>query len=151
MIYRRLQRIRTNPSKRLYHDDNASVSVELAIVLPVLLLCVFGLIDLGRLFFLYSNLNFAAAEGARVAAVTTRAARTTSGQIVTAVRASISDKQAAGATVVTQYIGTAPSLTVRVQVVNYPFTAVTPGLGWLVPGTKMLTATADVRYEMGEN
>lgn len=43
--------------------------VEFALVLPVFLLIVFGLIDMGRYVYLTSSLSQAAREGARVAAV----------------------------------------------------------------------------------
>ena len=42
--------------------------IEFALVSPVLLLLVFGVIDLGRAIFYYDTLNHAAREGARVAA-----------------------------------------------------------------------------------
>lgn len=42
--------------------------IEFALVSPVLLLLVFGVIDLGRAVFYYDMLNHAAREGARVAA-----------------------------------------------------------------------------------
>ena len=42
--------------------------IEFALVSPVLLLLIFGVIDLGRAIFYYDTLNHAAREGARVAA-----------------------------------------------------------------------------------
>ena len=42
--------------------------VELAMVLPVFMLAVFGLFDVGRLVYVNSTLSQAAREGARVAA-----------------------------------------------------------------------------------
>lgn len=42
--------------------------IEFALVSPVLLLLIFGIVDLGRAIFYYDTLNHAAREGARVAA-----------------------------------------------------------------------------------
>ncbi len=49
--------------------DKGSVAVEFVLVLPVLLLVVFGIIDLGRLLNTKMTLSQAAHEGARAAAV----------------------------------------------------------------------------------
>ena len=43
--------------------------VEFALVIPIFLLVVFGILDLGRAVYAYSTLNNAAREGARVALV----------------------------------------------------------------------------------
>ena len=50
-------------------QDRGAAAVELAIVLPVLLLVLFGLIDFGRAFNANMALTQAAREGARVAAL----------------------------------------------------------------------------------
>ena len=42
--------------------------IEFALISPVLLLLLFGIVDLGRAIFYYDTLNHAAREGARVAA-----------------------------------------------------------------------------------
>ena len=49
--------------------DRGSAAVEFALILPVLLLLVFGIIDFGRLLNAKITLNQAAHEGARAAAV----------------------------------------------------------------------------------
>jgi len=58
--------------------------IEFALVSPVLLLLIFGIVDLGRAIFYYDTLNHAAREGARVAA---RASNTlpTDADVLTAV------------------------------------------------------------------
>src|SRR5687768_7515945 len=43
--------------------------VEFALIIPIFLLMIFGILDLGRAVYAYSTLNNAAREGARVAAV----------------------------------------------------------------------------------
>jgi Flp pilus assembly protein TadG len=53
---------------RRSHDPQRSQAlIEFALVSPVLLLLLFGVIDLGRAIFYFDTLNHAAREGARVA------------------------------------------------------------------------------------
>ncbi len=49
--------------------DEGSSAVEFALVLPVLVLLVFGIIEFGRAFNAYVTVTHAAREGARMAAV----------------------------------------------------------------------------------
>lgn len=49
--------------------DGGAAAVETALVLPILLLIVFGLIDFGRMFNAQITLNEAAREGARAVAL----------------------------------------------------------------------------------
>jgi Flp pilus assembly protein TadG len=55
---------RTNPSKK-----RGQALVEFALVIPLLLLLVFGIIDAGRLIYTYNTVANAARNGARVAIV----------------------------------------------------------------------------------
>lgn len=48
------------------HDERGSELIELAIVLPILLLCFAGIIDFGFMFQRYEALTNAAREGARL-------------------------------------------------------------------------------------
>lgn len=56
---------------RLRHlrDDRGAAAVEFALVLPVLLLLVFGLMEFSRLYNVQISLSNAAREGARVMAI----------------------------------------------------------------------------------
>ena len=47
--------------------QRAQAMIEFALVSPVLLLLLFGIVDIGRAIFYYDTLNHAAREGARVA------------------------------------------------------------------------------------
>jgi len=49
-------------------EQRSQALIEFALVSPVLLLLLFGTIDIGRAIFYYDTLNHAAREGARVAA-----------------------------------------------------------------------------------
>jgi TadE-like protein len=54
---------------RIYlREQRSQALIEFALVSPVLLLLLFGTIDLGRAIFYYDTLNHAAREGARLAA-----------------------------------------------------------------------------------
>ena len=55
--------------KKLRRSENGQAMVEMALVLPILLLLVGGIIDFGWLFYNKLALNNAAREGARYAAI----------------------------------------------------------------------------------
>jgi hypothetical protein len=50
--------------------ERSQTMTEFALVIPVLLLMIFGILDLGRLFYAYATISNAANEGARTAAHT---------------------------------------------------------------------------------
>jgi hypothetical protein len=52
---------------RNLHRQRSQALIEFALVSPVLLLLLFGIIDIGRAIFYYDTLNHAAREGARTA------------------------------------------------------------------------------------
>ena len=54
---------------RLYRKDDGAELIEMAIVLPLLLLLIMGMVDFGFLFQRYIVLTNAAVEGARVASL----------------------------------------------------------------------------------
>ena len=60
---------RMTSGKRTVRDDRGAAAVEFALLLPVLLVLVCGLIDFGRLFFTQITLTDAAREGVRVLAL----------------------------------------------------------------------------------
>ena len=58
--------------RRRGHEERGAAAVEFALVLPILLLIVFGLIQYGWLFYQVQETSYAVREGARVAAVGTQ-------------------------------------------------------------------------------
>lgn len=69
----------------MFRDTQKSQAlIEFALVSPVLILLVFGIIDIGRAVFYYDTLNHAAREGAR-AAVTAPTALPTNNTVLAAV------------------------------------------------------------------
>jgi Flp pilus assembly protein TadG len=51
------------------HKRRAAAVVEMAVVLPILLTILFGIIEFGWMFMVYNNMTNAAREGCRVAAL----------------------------------------------------------------------------------
>lgn len=61
--------IRRFVASRADTRDRGSAAVEFALILPILLLVLFGIVDFGRLYFTQITLTDAAREGARVLAL----------------------------------------------------------------------------------
>jgi Flp pilus assembly protein TadG len=55
--------------RRFQRDENGALVVEFGLVVPILLLLVFGIVDFGRAYFTMNNLAAAVREGARYGAV----------------------------------------------------------------------------------
>lgn len=58
-----------NVFRRLLHDHTGSPSIEFAILFPLFLLMIFGVMEFGRVLFTYGLLTFAAEEATRYATV----------------------------------------------------------------------------------
>lgn len=123
--------------------------VEFALVIPIFLLLLFGLIDIGRLVYINNALAEAAREGARWGSVQTRSQ-------TLAARATIASHTSASLTAVpnptvtvTCQDGAGTSLTtcsgtdILVVQVSSPVSMFTPVIAQLV-GTRTYTATAKV-------
>jgi hypothetical protein len=127
--------------------------VEFAIIVPVLLLLLFGIIDFARAFFQRNNLVAAAREGARYAAV---------------LEAPCGNEALIRARVISYFSGVgsaAPANTeasipitmdcttptsptnIMVEIRNYPFNPITPLFGMLGQGAIQLRAQATYRWE----
>ncbi|MHB0977403.1 MAG: TadE/TadG family type IV pilus assembly protein [Candidatus Aquicultorales bacterium] len=57
------------PTRRRLHDAKGASSVEFAILMPVLILILFGIVEFGLAYRDYLSITHAAREGARLAAV----------------------------------------------------------------------------------
>ena len=112
-------------------SDRGAVAVEFALVLPLLLLILFGIIDFGRMLNAQITVNEAAREGARAMALYDATAGTD--------RAELATKQLPGAT--SKVISSCPTNPGpndnAVMEVSYDFTFVTPlgAIGSLLGGT----------------
>ncbi len=110
-------------------DDRGAAIVEFAIIFPVLIILLFGMIDFGRAFFLRNNLVAAAREGARVAAVALAPPCTNTGPIIARTQLYMTNIGGASPTVTVTNTGACASNAVTnmtVSIVNYQFTPITP-------------------------
>jgi Flp pilus assembly protein TadG len=131
-----MNRLMSRVSRRcdaLHTDHRGAAVVEFAIIFPVLIVLLFGVIDFGRAFFLRNNLVAAAREGARSGAVMSDPCASDATDLMRArVREYVSSFGGAtptdGQIQVTTPGGCAANTAtnVRVQVVDYAFTPLTP-------------------------
>ncbi len=117
--------------------SRGSTAIEYAIILPAVLLFIFGLIDIGRLLWNYSALNRATEAAARCAAINTTTCGTTA-QIQ-----SFAASQAWGLDIAASAF-TVATVTCGKQVSGaYTFVFVIPGVGTALPlGSVALSAVA---------
>jgi hypothetical protein len=127
--------------------------VEFAIIVPVLLLLLFGIVDFARAFFQRNNLVAAAREGARFAAVMEAPCGNEA-----AIRARVisyfsgvgspAPANTAASIPITMDCTTPTSPTnIMVEIVNYPFNPITPLFGMFGRGVIQLNAQATYRWE----
>lgn len=121
--------------------DDGAAAVEMAIVLPILLILVFGIIDFGRMLNAQITLSAAAREGARWAAL---------GQTGVPARVTLAAPGLTGVSTSVTACPATPALTSNATVTaTYQFQYVTP-LGALLgnsvlSGTKTLTGKGVMR------
>ena len=130
-------------------NERGSTAVEFALILPILMALVFGMIDFGRLLYTQEVLNNAVREGARLG-IKMKTVPVTDAEISTLVNAAIDGSQLAASSYATIAInripvGTSTNLQVGAQY-NFAFlvaNALIPGL----PGTRVMNATSIMRME----
>ena len=134
-------------------SERAAALVEFALVLPVLLVIVFGIVDFGRAFYTVNNLTAAVREGGRLASTQINPDPTTPGSqaavtaAVTAYVVSFGGNNGAP-TVTETFTGALPALqSIKVQIVSYPFTPITPLANLIGLGTIQLSPSATFRWE----
>ena len=127
-------------------QNSGSALIEVAFVLPILLVLVMGMLDFGRAFHVKSLLDQAAREGCRVAVVTAPDPALVDSRVTAILTAG---GITPGTITVT---GPDPSRMVTVTV-NATFTFVTPGVLALVNGslgsTIAMTGKTTMRFEGG--
>lgn len=117
-------------------QDRGQSLVELALVLPILLLLLAGVIDVGRILFTYIALTDAAQEGAIFAAHEP----TSSGTIVDRVRTSSNHGEVTSASVLVACTASPAPGTVSVTV-SHRLSLLTPVVSQILGGTVELSAT----------
>ncbi|HEX2769458.1 MAG TPA: TadE family protein [Geobacteraceae bacterium] len=125
-------------------NQKGQALVELAIILPLLVLLVFGVFEFGRVMYIKNTLNFAAREGARRASVSDPWNPAT---VESSVSASLPVSLRTGLVVTITPPAPRHGIDTVKVVVQLPFTSVVPLLiTQLVPITT-LSAEASMRYE----
>lgn len=138
--------------RRWCADEQGAAIVEFAIVVPILLVLVMGIIDFGRMLAVAASLSAAVRDGARQAAASSDL---TDQAQVTAIktRVTTSFDPFGGAAIGTSGGGTlfvtAPdaSGTVSVTVRGYEYAPITPIAALIGMGTVTLNRTATFRWE----
>jgi Flp pilus assembly protein TadG len=126
-----------------------SAIVEVAFLLPFLLLILFGIIDFGRALWTTNVLHTAAREGARVMAITAEGDTTDVIQRINEVLATAGITPEAGDVTLTWPSDpTDPLAPVTVQI-NYEFELFTGPVLGVVPGAVPLSARCVMKYEAG--
>jgi len=131
--------------------------VEFALVVPMLLMLVMGVVDFGRAYFIRNSLVSAVREGARLGSV--QSADPCGAASITAIRARVvASFSSIGSVAISNNATMIPvtceqvsgrTETIRVQVVGYPFRPITPLFGMLRLGASFpLTARARFRWEL---
>jgi len=117
-------------------DDSGAAAVEMALVLPILLLLVFGIVDFGRAYNAQLTLTHAARESVRVWALGGPNKDTYEG-VAVAAATSLKNVKATST-------GCTPGHATSVTV-TAPFTFITPFIADLAPGLSSLSAEGVMR------
>jgi Flp pilus assembly protein TadG len=127
------------------HKQRAQTVVEFALLTPILILLVLGILGVGRAFYTYVDLTSAARAGVRYAITRTDCDNTGSSTDLAA-KASITSTAKASQQdlswpAVATITADCPTDRRTVTIANYPFDTFTPGIGQLT-----LTATATLPF-----
>jgi Flp pilus assembly protein TadG len=126
----------------LIRKDRGQAIVELALVLPLVLLILFSIMEFGRVYQAYITVNYLAREGARKGAV---GATATEIETLTKDRASAGGLDDSLVTVVTTKSADGALVTVKV---TYPYTVVVPLISDIIGETTLpMSAALTMRIE----
>lgn len=126
-----------------------STTVEMAIVLPLFLLLVFGIFEFGRVWLVVNTMNHASREAVRLAAVTPNLSAN-NGAVITKAQTILAAAGITGASVSnTAPAGTPPGVEVDISLTYEWMTGVLPALGVSgMTGSIPLASSATMRYEL---
>lgn len=131
-------------NKKKYFNNSGQVMVEFAIILPLLLVLVFGITEFGRYLYLKNSVTNAAREAARAAVVSPAANYTTN---INAAVYNYFPSSLAGLSI-TPVPSTAPTTGSAVNVtVRISFKSAVPNLIPLFKNLTSIRASATMRYE----
>lgn len=129
---------------RFARNERGTAMVEMAIVLPLIILFFLGMIDFGRAIFLYNNLTNAAREGARFGASQVGSSLPSASAIQDTTRARIVSFSGAAVDPTATITASPTPSTITVSIANYSFDPITP---LPMVSTLKLNVTAVFRYE----
>jgi Flp pilus assembly protein TadG len=138
--------------RRGLRDERGVAVVEFALVAPLLLILVFGIIDLGRAYAALNQIAASAREGARVAAVLPNPESAASKTQIREVVQQFSRRQLGGAAIGDDQIVVTldrTAATVTVEVRGYSFQLLTPLAGVVGRRTVAINRSATFRWERG--
>lgn len=115
--------------------------VEFALILPLLILMLFGIIDFGRIFHAYLTIDHAGREAARAASIGKDDTQVTNTAVTDAVGLGLTADRVAITPTGTRVSGNEVSITI-----TYPITFLTPVIGSIV-GSITLEDTTVMRVE----
>jgi len=125
--------------RRLWRSEQGAELIEFALVLPMLLLVVLGIVEFGLLFQRFEVLNNAAREGARMAVLPGYTTADVSSRVVAYTNAAGINTPALVAgnvRVQNTTIGAAPGIQCKRVIVDYTYTfQFLPGIGSMFGGT----------------
>ena len=117
--------------RRLVQSRDGSVILETALMITILLMLMFGIIDLGRVLYVANNLTSSARQGARVGAVLNDPTGADASTVKAAVKSHFNSYTFGGPTltdaniVLTKTGSATPEFAIRVTI-TYPFNWITP-------------------------
>ena len=128
---------------KLRNEQHGQALIELALVLPILLLLLSGIVEMGRVGYAYISVNNAARVGARVASI-----GGTDQEIMAAVAQSASILDPANLTVLISPIPTLRQSGDDISVeVSYPVDLVVPLIAGIIPDPFLVEADITMRLE----
>ena len=128
-------------------EQRGSAILELAFVLPLLLLLTFGVVEFARAWLVVNTLNHATREAARLAATTTPLA-VNDPAVVNRAQGILTVAGVTGAAVTNTAAGGAPPAVTVTANYNFVFlTGIGPLSGFSFSGTIPLSSSATMRYE----
>jgi len=128
-------------------NKKGSALVEMAIILPVLFLIVFGIFEFGRAMYITNTLNNAARYGARLAVVSTQPLNTAS--LITEIKnhTSLSTTDLDLLEIIISPYPTSSGTVINVTAA-IPFSPITPYMQEFFPSGYKLKGEASMRYEL---
>lgn len=133
--------------KKIISDKSGQSMLEFALVLPILILLLMGIMDFGRLFASYVELQNAARDGARYAALQKQISQS---DLETRVKSNlvILNKDQSGFTIKLTYSNSTKPELVDVTL-DYPMKMMTPIIGDIIGSPVNLHSKMDMRVEWG--